>query len=213
MDIMTSRPLRVEGAVEFSPPIHSDHRGHFVTPFQGAVFDDATGYPGVFPVAQTSMNVSRRGVLRGLHFTAAPPGMAKYAFCPRGSALDIVVDLRVGSPTFGLWDAVRLDDRDVRAVYFPVGVGHAFVALEDDTLMTYILATEYVAANERAISAYDPELALPIPDDLPIILSERDQVAIGFAEAQASGMLPDYGRCRALDEELQRSVAAPARLG
>lgn len=213
MTTMTSRPLRVEGAVEFTPTVFADHRGHFVSPFQGSFFDEATGFPGLFPIAQASTNVSRRGVLRGLHFTAAPPGMAKYAFCTHGAALDIVVDLRVGSPTFGLWDSVRLDDRDVRAMYFPVGVGHAFVALEDATVMTYILSAEYVANNERAISPHDADLALPIPNDLPIILSERDQVAAGFAEAQETGRLPDYQQCRALDEELQQAIAAPIRSG
>lgn len=213
MSTITTRSLRIEGAVEFTPQVFTDDRGWFASPFQGAGFGPATGFPSRFPVAQASVNTSRRGVLRGLHWTAAPPGMAKYACCVRGAALDIVVDVRVGSPTFGLWDAVRLDDRDLRGVYFPVGVGHAFVALEDDTVMSYILSTEYVAENERAIHPLDPELGLPVPDGLEIVLSERDRVAVTLREAGEQGLLPDYDECRRLDDELRRSVRPPVRSG
>lgn len=213
MSTIISRSLRVEGAAEFTPQVFTDARGRFASPFQGSAFGSATGFPALFPVAQASLNTSRRGVLRGLHWTTAPPGMAKYACCVRGAALDVLVDVRVGSPTFGLWDAVRLDDRDLRAVYFPVGVGHAFIALEDDTVMSYILSTEYVAENERAVHPLDPELGLPVPDDLDIILSERDQVAPTLREAGRQGLLPDYEECRRLDDELRRSVGRPVRSG
>ncbi|MYR46537.1 dTDP-4-dehydrorhamnose 3,5-epimerase family protein [Streptomyces sp. SID5910] len=188
---MKARPLAVLGAVEFSPVPHPDDRGLFVSTFTEDAFTEAVGRP-LFPVRQASQSVSRRGVVRGVHFTAVSPGTEKYVHCPRGTALDIVVDLRVGSPTFGTWDSVVLDARDFRAVYLPAGVGHAFVALEDDTVMSYLLSAGYVAAHELAVSVLDPELGLPLPDGITPVLSERDRLAVTLAEAADRGMLPRY---------------------
>ncbi|MEV5574407.1 dTDP-4-dehydrorhamnose 3,5-epimerase family protein [Spirillospora sp. NPDC052269] len=194
---MDVRELAVEGALEFTPRVFPDERGTFVSPFQEPAFAAAHGAP-LFPVAQTSFSRSRRNVVRGVHFTATPPGCAKYVCCVQGEALDIVVDLRTGSPTFGRWDAIHLDGRDFRSVYFPVGVGHAFVALSDDTVMSYLLSESYVPENELALSVLDPDLGLPIPDGVEPMLSERDRAALSLAEAQARGLLPDYRLCRAL---------------
>nr|BAC55217.1 3,5-epimerase [Streptomyces sp. TP-A0274] len=205
---MKARPLTVEGAVEFTPRVFPDDRGKFVSPYQEAAFTEAHGAP-LFPVAQTNHSVSRRGVVRGVHYTATPPGTAKYVYCARGRALDIVVDIRVGSPTFGHWDAVLMDQLDHRASYFPVGVGHAFVALEDDTVMSYMLSGSYVAEHELSLSVLDPALGLPIPTDLEPILSERDRAAVTLAEAQEKGLLPDYARC----QEIERGLVPGARPG
>ncbi len=194
---MEIRELAVEGAVEFTPRIFPDERGLFVSPFQEEAFEKAVGHRR-FRTAQTNHSRSRRGVLRGVHFTVTPPGTEKYVYCAQGAALDIVVDIRVGSPTFGTWDAVRLDPVGFRAMYFPVGVGHAFVALEEDTVMSYMLTSGYVAENELALSALDPELGLPIPAGLDPVLSERDLAAPTLAEARAAGLLPDYATCREL---------------
>ncbi|GLU48702.1 dTDP-4-dehydrorhamnose 3,5-epimerase family protein [Nocardiopsis ansamitocini] len=198
---MRVRELRVEGAFEFTPDEFPDDRGLFVSPFQESVFASALGHP-LFPVAQTSYSVSRRGVVRGVHYTATPPGSAKYVHCPQGRALDMVVDLRVGSPTFGLWDSVVLDRRDHRAVFLPVGVGHAFAALEDDTLMAYILSGEYRPQHELALAPVDPGLGLPIPDGIDPVLSQRDSVAPTLAEALSAGLLPQYAKCRTEQQRL-----------
>lgn len=198
---MSVRALNVEGAFEFTPRIFPDERGIFASQFQESAFMEVLGGP-LFPVAQMSHSRSRRGVVRGIHFTATPPGAAKYVCCPRGRALDIVVDTRVGSPTFGCWDAVVLDPKELRSVYFPVGVGHAFVALEDDTVMSYLLSSSYVAENELAVSSLDPELALPIPRDPEPIMSARDWEAPTLMEARSRGMLPSYDRC----QEIQRTT-------
>ncbi|WPR54410.1 dTDP-4-dehydrorhamnose 3,5-epimerase [Streptomyces sp. S399] len=206
---MRSRRLAVDGAIEFTPRVFPDERGLFVSPFQEAAFLEATGSP-LFPVAQTNHSRSRRGVVRGVHFTATPPGTAKYVYCARGRALDIVVDIRIGSPTFGRWDAVLLDQRDFRSVYLPVGVGHAFVALEEDTVVSYLLSRAYVPEHELALSALDPALGLPIPDDTPPLLSDRDQAAPTLAEAGERGLLPDYAACRSL-EHTTASAASEAR--
>ena len=192
---MSVRALDVEGAFVFTPRTFSDERGSFSSPFQEEAFTEAVG-GGLFPVAQVSHSRSRRGVVRGVHFTATPPGTAKYVSCPNGSALDIVVDIRVGSPTYGSWDTVVLGPQENRAVFFPVGVGHAFVALEDDTVMSYVLSTRYAVENELAVSPLDPELGLPLPEGLSPIMSERDRNAPTLSQALERGVLPLYGRCR-----------------
>jgi epimerase EvaD len=201
---MESRELVVTGALEFTPQVFEDSRGLFVSPFQEPVFVEVSGRP-LFPVAQMSHSRSRRGVVRGVHFTASPPGMAKYVFCPRGKALDIAVDIRLGSPTFGQWDAVVLDQESFRAVYLPVGVGHAFIALCDDTVMQYTLSGSYVAENELALSVLDPDLNLPIPSDIEPILSDRDRVAPTLAESIARGLLPRYLECQEVDPAIVSS--------
>lgn len=198
---MQARKLAVEGAIEFTPRVFPDNRGLFISPFQEEAFVEAHGGP-LFRVAQTNHVMSRRGVVRGVHYTATPPGIAKYVYCARGKALDIVIDIRVGSPTFGQWDAVLMDQQDHRTMYFPVGVGHTFVALEDDTVMSYILSGGYVAQNELAISAVDPALGLPIEAGIEPILSDRDRVAITLAEAQQQGLLPDYATSLEIERRL-----------
>ncbi|MEV5595390.1 dTDP-4-dehydrorhamnose 3,5-epimerase [Streptomyces sp. NPDC052496] len=199
---MKSRKLTVEGALEFTPRVFEDQRGLFVSPFQGPAFAEAADGP-LFPVEQTNHSRSRRGVVRGIHFTVTPPGTAKYVYCARGAVLDIVVDVRVGSPTFGAWDTVRMDQVDFRTMYCPVGVGHAFVVLEDDTVMSYMLSSSYVPENELALDVRDPALALPLLDDVEPILSERDQAAPTLAQAKAEGLLPDYARCREIEDALR----------
>ncbi|MDJ1133675.1 dTDP-4-dehydrorhamnose 3,5-epimerase family protein [Streptomyces iconiensis] len=194
---MEIRELAVEGAVEFTPRTFPDARGLFVSPFQEAAFEKAVGRRH-FPVAQTNHSRSARGVVRGVHFTVTPPGTAKYVYCAHGAAIDIVVDIRVGSPTYGRWDSVLLDPVGFRAMYFPVGVGHAFIALEDDTVMSYMLTSSYVPENELALSVLDPELGLPLPDGIDPVMSERDLAAPTLAEARAAGLLPAYPVCREL---------------
>ncbi|MFI6507595.1 dTDP-4-dehydrorhamnose 3,5-epimerase family protein [Streptosporangium sp. NPDC050855] len=188
---MRHRELAVAGAFVFDPEVRSDPRGSFASPYQESAFAAATGRP-LFPVAQTGRNVSRRGVVRGLHYTLTPPGTAKYVFCAGGRALDMVVDLRVGSPTFGRWEAVELTAGNGRAVYLPPGAGHAFAALEDDTVMCSLLSAEYREEDDLTLSVLDEDLALPLPGGRPPALSERDAAAPTLAEAAAHGLLPDY---------------------
>ncbi|MEU1660148.1 dTDP-4-dehydrorhamnose 3,5-epimerase family protein [Streptomyces griseofuscus] len=197
----TVRELAVEGAYEFTPTVFPDSRGLFVTTYQQPQFTETTGHS--FPVFQTCQSHSRRGVVRGVHFTSTPPGMAKHVYCGRGRALDFVVDLRVGSPTFGKWDTVQLGGESFRSTYLPVGVGHVFVALEDDTTMVYLMSGPYVAENELAVSPLDPALGLPVRiDDVEPVLSERDVAAPSLAGALEAGILPDYETCLALEAAL-----------
>ncbi|QBJ98641.1 dTDP-4-keto-6-deoxy-D-glucose epimerase [Rhodococcus sp. ABRD24] len=190
---MQIRELAVSGGFEFTPEPIRDGRGIFAAPLQDSSFVGAVGHR--FPVAQMNHIVSSRGVLRGLHYTTTPPGQCKYVFCAHGRALDIIVDIRIGSPTFGCWDAVQMDTEHYRAVYFPKGTAHAFLALEDNTVMSYLVSTPYTPEYEQAIDPLDPALALPWPKDVDFILSDRDTVAPGLEAAGGRGMLPLYTDC------------------
>ncbi|MCW2933725.1 MAG: sle [Actinomycetia bacterium] len=190
--------LAVGGCFAFATAAFPDDRGVFRSPFRAAAFGEAIGVP-LFPVAQVNYSVSRRGAVRGLHFTATPPGSAKYVYCPHGRALDIVVDLRVGSPTFGRYDSLLLDREHYPAMYLPVGVGHLFVSLEDGTVMNYLVSGDYQAEHELGIAPFDPELALPIPGDIEPILSPRDRDAPTLAQVLAAGLLPDYTTCQRIE--------------
>ena len=136
---MKVRELSVPGAFEVTPVQHSDDRGVFLEWFREDVFVQATGH--ALHLAQANCSVSSAGTLRGIHFAELPPSQAKFVTCVHGAAFDVVVDLRVGSATYGSWDAVQLDDQDRRAVYLPEGLGHAFMALEDHTVVNYLCST------------------------------------------------------------------------
>ncbi|MEU9164278.1 dTDP-4-dehydrorhamnose 3,5-epimerase family protein [Streptomyces sp. NPDC048424] len=191
---MKVRELGVDGAYVFEPEVFHDERGSFRSPHQEAAFGAALGGP-LFPVAQVSTSRSHRGVVRGVHFTATPGSMAKYVLCTGGRALDVVVDVRLGSPTFGHCERVELSPEAGTALYLPPGVGHLFTALEDDTVMVYLLSAAYRADKERAVHPLDPELDLELPDGPASVLSERDRSAPTLAEARARGLLPRYSDC------------------
>ncbi|AUA09460.1 dTDP-4-dehydrorhamnose 3,5-epimerase [Streptomyces sp. SID8382] len=193
---MKVRELAVPGAYEFSPDIHRDERGAFVAHYTESAFAAAVGHP--LRLGQNHHSVSRRGTVRGVHYADVPPGQAKMVTCVSGELLDVVVDLRVGSPTFGRWDSVRLDPVSYRAVYLEEGLGHAFVALRDDTVAAYLNSAEYNPGAEHEIDPFDPALGLPWPKDLEYLVSARDRNAPGLAEAERAGLLPSYEVCRAL---------------
>lgn len=193
--------LAVPDAYLFTPRAFPDDRGLFVAPFQGAAFREATGHG--MRVEQTNHSVSRRGVIRGIHFADTPPGQAKYVYCPRGALLDVIVDVRVGSPTFGQWDAVRLDSESFHAVYLAEGLGHGFIALTDDTAMSYLCSTGYNPSAEHGVNPLDEALGLPWPAELGPVLSDKDSAAPTLAEAAEAGLLPRYEDCLARYEELR----------
>ena len=134
-------------------------------------------------------------MVRGIHFADVPPGQAKYVTCIRGAVLDVIVDLRVGSPTFGRWEGVRLDDVDRRAVYLAEGLGHGFCALTDDATLTYLCSATYNPTGEHAVHPLDPELGIEWPADAPQ-LSARDAAAPSSPRRAPAGLLPDYDACR-----------------
>ncbi|MEV6841297.1 dTDP-4-dehydrorhamnose 3,5-epimerase family protein [Streptomyces sp. NPDC051133] len=189
---MIVRKTAVAGAFQFTSSVYPDPRGSFTAPFQEAEFNRVVQEP--FRVAQLNCSRSAQGVLRGLHYCKTPsPGQRKYVYCANGRALDVIVDTREGSPTFGKWDAVEVGPHSSQSVYFPAGVAHGFLALESNTLMVYMVSTPYEPEHEFAIDPLDPQLALPWPKHLSLIRSERDVTAPTLHEAAAQGLLPHFG--------------------
>jgi dTDP-4-dehydrorhamnose 3,5-epimerase len=187
--------LKVPGAWSFTPRQFSDPRGVFLEWFKADALEQALGHR--LQVAQANHSVSSRGTLRGVHFADVPPGQAKYVYCTRGAVLDVVVDIRVGSPTFGVSDSVLLDDVDRRGIYLSEGLGHAFLALSDDANVTYLCSTPYAPGREHGISPLDPDLGLPWPGDVEPLLSDKDAAAPTLEQARVDGLLPDHERCLA----------------
>ncbi|MDU0314719.1 dTDP-4-dehydrorhamnose 3,5-epimerase [Phycicoccus sp. M110.8] len=192
---MQIRPLSVVDAYEVTPRQFPDERGLFLESFRGDLLAEHVGHAP--RIVQTNVSVSSRGTVRGIHFADVPPSQAKYITALTGSLIDFVVDIRVGSPTFGQWDSVLLDTRDRRAVYLPEGMGHAFVALEDHTTAMYLVTAPYNPGREHGIHPLDPEVGLTLPDGMESpLLSPKDASAPSLAEAQASGLLPRYADCQ-----------------
>jgi dTDP-4-dehydrorhamnose 3,5-epimerase len=197
---VNARELKVPGAWEITPTLRGDSRGVF---FEWLTERGFTAFAGHrLDVRQANCSVSSAGVLRGLHFAQLPPSQAKYVTCVSGSVFDVVVDIRVGSPTFGQWDSVLLDDKDRRTIYISEGLGHAFLALQDNSTVMYLCSAEYSPEREHTICPTDPALAIdwPLVDGAAPSLSDRDAAAPSFEEVRASGLLPTW-------EETQRFVA------
>ncbi|MFJ9947014.1 dTDP-4-dehydrorhamnose 3,5-epimerase [Kitasatospora sp. NPDC091207] len=197
---MKFRELSIPGAFEVTPQQHGDPRGLFMEWYRFDRLEEVVGHPLKF--AQGNLSVSAKDVVRGIHFADVPPGQAKYVSCVRGAVLDVIVDLRVGSPAFGRWEFVRLDDADRRSVYIPEGVGHGFCALTDDATLSYVCSETYNPTGEHAVHPLDPDLGIEWPTDAPQ-LSARDDAAPSLAEALATGLLPDYEKCLAFTESLR----------
>jgi dTDP-4-dehydrorhamnose 3,5-epimerase len=197
---MKFRPLSIEGAYEITPVVHGDPRGLFAEAFRQDLFRAEVGHP--LRIEQINNSVSSRDVVRGVHWADVPPGQAKYVTCQRGAVIDYVVDIRVGSPTFGRWESVRLDDVDRRAVYIGEGLGHAFRAVTDDATLLYLCSTPYNPQREHAVNPLDPDLGIDWGVENPV-LSARDAAAPSLAEARDSGLLPDFAACLAYRATLQ----------
>jgi len=190
---MSMEPLGIDGAWVLTPRIHRDSRGSFLEWFRGDELASCLGYRP--DVAQANCSVSRRGVIRGVHFADVPPGQAKYVTCVSGAVLDVGVDLRAASPTFGRWEAVHLDDETRRAVYLAEGLGHAFMALSDQSTVLYLCTTPYAPAREHGVHPLDPVIGIGWPGGIDPVLSEKDAAAPGLEDALARGLLPDYREC------------------
>lgn len=199
---MEWRELSIPGAWEITPAVHGDSRGAFFEWFAEDRFADTVGHG--FDMRQANCSISAAGVLRGLHFAQLPPSQAKYVTCVRGAVFDVVVDIRVDSPTYGRWDATVLDDVDRRSVYLSEGLAHGFLALQDDSTVMYLCSTPYSPQREHAIAATDPaigiEWPLPVAD---VVLSERDAAAPSLEQARAAGLLPTWAEARAFRAALR----------
>ncbi|HET6653750.1 MAG TPA: dTDP-4-dehydrorhamnose 3,5-epimerase [Nocardioides sp.] len=193
---MEIRELKVGDAYEVTPKILGDSRGAFLEWFRADRLQETTGRR--LDLLQANASISRAGAVRGIHFADVPPGQAKYVSCPRGALLDVVVDIRVGSPTFGAWDTVLLDDVDRRGVFVSEGLGHGFMALEDDTMISYLCSAPYTPAREHGVHPLDPAIGIEWPTTgrngapLEPLLSTKDTEAPSLADAEQQELLPSY---------------------
>ena len=205
---MQARELSIPGAWEFTPTVHEDERGAFLEWFQAGRFTEAVGHP--LSLAQANCSVSDTGVLRGVHFADVPPGQAKYVTCVSGAVLDFVIDLRVGSPTFGLWTRSGWTSTRRRAVYLSEGLGHAFLSLAPSSTVVYLCSTGYDPGREHGIDPLDPRShcrsrrARARPE-------RQGPCSPALAAARSAGPASDLGACavRRLAERPERSSAGP----
>ena len=192
---MEIRPLRIPGAWEVTPRQFPDGRGVFLESFRQDRLAEVTGRPLV--VQQTNVSTSSRGTVRGIHFADVPPSQAKYVTALSGAFVDYVIDIRVGSPTFGQWDSVLLDAVDRRAIYIEEGLGHALCALEDDSTVMYLCSEVYNPGREHGVTPVDADVALAFPEGITPLLSPKDEAAPTLADAAAAGLLPTWEAARA----------------
>ncbi|KAB2390055.1 dTDP-4-dehydrorhamnose 3,5-epimerase family protein [Actinomadura montaniterrae] len=196
---MEITPLKVPDSFLIEPRQLRDERGCFYESFKHEALAEV-GHR--FTPAQVNHSVSRRGVVRGIHGVLIPPAQAKVVGCPRGAVRDFVVDLRVGSPTFGHYDTSVLDGESGRSVFIAEGLGHGFVALTDDACVSYLCSTAYVPGTQLDINPFDPALALPWDTDGQPIVSPKDASAPTVEEALRDGLLASYEECLALYGQL-----------
>jgi len=190
---MQIKELSIEGSFAITPRQFPDERGVFLESFRGDRLAVAIGHR--LDIVQTNVSVSSAGTVRGVHYAELPPSQAKYVTALSGSFIDFVIDIRVGSPTFGRWDSVLLDTVDRRAVYLAEGLGHAICSLEDDSTVMYLCSATYDPAREHGLNPLDPELGLILPEGVTPVLSAKDAAAPTLSQAAAAGMLPRYDEC------------------
>ncbi len=176
----------MDGPILIEPAVHGDDRGFFVETYRASTLADRGVHDDW---VQDNHSRSGRGVLRGLHFSVEP-GQAKLIRCARGSIRDIVVDLRVGSPTFGHWQANDLDDVGHHQLYVPIGFAHGFVVTSDVADVVYKCSAYYDGAVERSLAWDDPEIGIDWGVVDPLV-SDRDRTAPRLAEI--SSWLPFRG--------------------
>jgi len=199
-------PIGIGGAWTFTPAVYQDDRGHFLEWFRAQELAESLGYSP--EIAQANCSVSRRGVIRGVHFATVPPGQAKYVTCVSGAVLDVIVDIRVGSPSYGRWEAVCLDDSSRRAVFLSEGLGHAFAALSEEATVIYLCSTAYSPGREHGVHPLDPGIGIDWPAGTQSVLSPKDAAAPTLEQARDAGLLPSYADCEAYLGRLRQGVDA-----
>jgi dTDP-4-dehydrorhamnose 3,5-epimerase len=199
------RELKISDSYEITPVQRADDRGVFLEWYRFDKLEEAVGHPLALRQANTS--VSKKGVVRGIHFADVPLGQAKYVTCTHGAVIDFVIDIRVGSPTFGQWDSVRLDDVDRKAIYIAEGLGHAFVALTENATVSYLVTDVYNPTAEHGINPLDADIALVFPDEAgEALLSPKDTDAPGLLEARDAGLLPTWDAMRSYYDSLNTAA-------
>jgi dTDP-4-dehydrorhamnose 3,5-epimerase len=188
---MEFTPLKIQGAWLFTPKRYHDERGSFHEVFKLSAISEVTGRK--FEVKQVNQSLSKAGVIRGIHWADVPPGQAKYIYCPKGAIWDVVVDLRVGSPTFGEWDSAELSEANGQSILIEEGLGHAFLSMSNDTVATYLCSEPFTPMAEHGIHPLDETLSIPFKSIWTagnFLISSKDRDAPSFLEAQSLGLFP-----------------------
>ena len=186
---MKLTPLGIDGAWFAESPVWSDERGFFREWFKAEDVKSTSGRD--FGIEQANISVSSAGTLRGIHYSTAPRGQAKWITCVAGSIKDVIVDIRPDSQTFGKWIEVLLTGYSGRAVFISEGLGHGFVALEDNTAVAYLASTPFSPNDEFEINPLDQKIGINWGMDLSVLkISEKDKNAPTLAERLAEGKLP-----------------------
>jgi dTDP-4-dehydrorhamnose 3,5-epimerase len=173
---MRSVSVQLEGLVVIEPSVFRDERGFFCETYRRE-WHAEVGIPPQELFVQDNHSRSTLGVLRGMHFHIGD-GVAKLVRCARGRIVDVAVDLRRGSPTYGRWEAVELDEESMRELYVPVGFAHGFCVLSDVADVMYKQSAYYDPTVERGIAWNDPDVGIEWPLPLEqLIVSERDAAA------------------------------------
>ena len=190
---MKVKPLSISGSwlIEFEK--FEDNRGYFYESFKEEDFKKLIGRN--LKIQQTNTSSSSKGSVRGIHYALVPPSQAKFVQCQRGSIKDYVIDIRVDSPTFGKHEIIDLNSTSATAVFMEEGLAHAFVALEDDTVVTYYVSEKYNADREKGINPFDKTLNINWPQT-ELKLSEKDKNAISLEQAKSEKLLPTYKECQ-----------------
>jgi dTDP-4-dehydrorhamnose 3,5-epimerase len=196
---MKTSALKISGSwlIEFQK--FEDNRGYFYESFKEEDFQKQIGRP--LSIKQTNTSSSSKGSVRGIHYALVPPSQAKLVQCQRGSIKDYVIDIRGGSPTFGEFEEIELSENSPTAVFIEEGLAHAFVALENNTIVTYYVSEKFNPEREKGINPFDKTLNVKWPD-LELILSEKDKSAISLDEAKSQGILPSFDECKAFIKSL-----------
>ena len=199
-------PTSIGGAWTSAPVVHRDDRGHFLEWFRAGELSEALGY---WPeTAQANWSVSRRGVIRGVHFASVPPGQAKYVTCVSGAVLDVIVDIRVGSPGYGRWEAVGLDDVSRREVFLSAGPGHAFTALSEEATSSTCARPCTRRDASTACTPWTQTSASSGRRDTDPVLSPKDAASPTLEQAHRAGLLPIYADCGAYLDSLRTAADA-----
>ena len=186
---MKLTPLGIDGAWVAESPVWSDDRGFFREWFKSEDVVAATGKD--FGIEQANISLSTSGTLRGIHYSIAPRGQAKWITCVSGSIQDVIVDIRPDSKTFGQWIDVELRGDSGKAVLISEGLGHGFLAIEDNTAVAYLVSTPFSPTYEFEINPLDEKIGIKWGMDFGSLkISEKDKIAPTLAERLAEGKLP-----------------------
>jgi dTDP-4-dehydrorhamnose 3,5-epimerase len=186
---MKLEELSISGLFRLESPVWADDRGFFREWFVADSF--GTSAPG-FITAQTNLSFSTANVVRGLHYSLAPEGQAKVVTCVAGELVDVIVDIRVGSPTYGKYEAVTLRPDEGCSLLLPGGVAHGFCVVGESATMAYLLSSPFNPTMELEINPFDEEIGIAWPISGPAILSPKDSEAPSLSQRRKSGQLPVF---------------------